>query len=156
MLKINLIAMGDIKETYLTDAIKEYSKRLSRFCQLKIVQLKENVARTNNKQDVLNALKKDAEQILPYLNGHIICLDINSKMYSSEQFADKIKSLTLQTSEITFIIGASNGLSEEIKNKSNEKMSFSLMTFPHQLMRVIFLEQLYRAFTILNNISYHK
>lgn len=156
MLKINLIAMGDIKENYLVEAIKEYSKRLSRFCNLKIIQLKENVSRTNNNQDILNALKKDAELILPHLSGHIICLDINAKMYSSEQFAEKINNISLTKSEITFIIGASNGLSDEIKNKCHEKMSFSLMTFPHQLMRVIFLEQLYRSFTILNNISYHK
>ena len=156
MLKINLIAMGDIKETYLNEAIKEYSKRLSRFCNLKIIQLKENVSRTTNTQDIINSLKKDAELIIPHLSGYVICLDINSKMYTSEQFADKIKNLSLSNSEITFIIGASNGLSEEIKSKCKEKISFSPMTFPHQLMRVIFLEQLYRGFTILNNISYHK
>ena len=156
MLKINLVAMGDIKENYLVEAIKEYSKRLSRFCNLKIIQLKENVSRTNNTQDILGALKKDAELIVPHLSGHVICLDINAKMYSSEQFSEKIKSISLSKSEITFVIGASNGLSEDIKNKCHEKMSFSPMTFPHQLMRVIFLEQLYRSFTILNNISYHK
>lgn len=156
MLKINLIAMGDIKEKYLKEAIQEYTKRLSRFCQLKIVELKENVARSNNDLDILNALKKDADLIKPHLSGHIICLDVEGKMLSSPQFAEKIKKQTLSTSEITFVIGASNGIHEEIKALSKERISFSPMTFPHQLMRVIFLEQLYRAFTIINNISYHK
>ena len=156
MLKINLIVLGDIKENYLKEAIEEYSKRLSRFCQLKIIELKENISRTNNPQDILNSLKKDAELIKPYLRGYSICLDIDGKMLSSENFADKINSLTLSNSEISFIIGASNGIHPEIKSLCKEKLSFSPMTFPHQLMRVIFLEQLYRGFTIINNISYHK
>lgn len=156
MLKINLITIGDIKEKYLKEAIAEYSKRLSRFCQLKIVEIKENISRSTNSQDITNALKKDAEQIIQHISGYAICLDINGKMYSSEQLADKVKKLMLTTGEISFIIGASNGLHDEIKNLCKEKISFSPMTFPHQLMRVIFLEQLYRAFTIINNISYHK
>ena len=156
MIKINLITIGDIKEKYLKDAIAEYSKRISRFAELKIVEIKENVSKTTSELDTLNALKKDAAEIKKHIKGYPICLDINGKMLSSEQFATKIKSLSLQTSEITYIIGASNGLHEEIKTLCKEKMSFSLMTFPHQLMRVIFLEQLYRAFTINNNISYHK
>ena len=156
MLKINLITIGDIKEKYLKEAIAEYSKRLSRFCQLKIVEIKENISRSANSQDITNALKKDAEQIIQHINGYSICLDINGKMYSSEQLADKVKKLMLTTGEISFIIGASNGLHDEIKNLCKEKISFSPMTFPHQLMRVIFLEQLYRTFTIINNISYHK
>ncbi len=156
MLKINLICLGDIKEKYLRDAIEEYKKRISRFADLKIIELKEHVAQSTNNLDVLNALKKDAEEIKKHLKGYCFCLDINSKMYSSEEFAKKIEKTTLTNSEISFIIGASNGIDENIKKISNEKISFSPMTFPHQLMRVIFLEQLYRAFTILNNISYHK
>lgn len=156
MLKINLICMGDIKEKYLKEAIAEYSKRISRFADLKIIELKENVAKTNNQSDVLQSLKKDGEEIKKHIKGYPICLDINGKMLTSEDFSKKISKLSLETSEITFIIGASNGICEEIKNLCKEKISFSLMTFPHQLMRVIFLEQVYRAFTILNNISYHK
>ena len=155
-MNIDIIAVGKIKEKFFTQAIEEYSKRLSRFCQLKIIELKENIARTNNALDILNALKKDADSIKPHLHGHIICLDIEGKMLSSEKFAEKISSLTLTNSEITFIIGASNGIHQDIKNLCKEKISFSPMTFPHQLMRVIFLEQLYRGFTIINNISYHK
>ena len=156
MIKINLICLGDIKEKYLKDAISEYSKRISRFAELKIVELKENIATSNNVSDIKKALLKDAEEIKKYLKGYIICLDVNGKMISSEEFSKKIEKISLTNSEITFIIGASNGIDEGIKSLANEKISFSPMTFPHQLMRVIFLEQTYRAFTILNNIAYHK
>ena len=156
MIRINLICIGDIKEKYLKDAIQEYSKRISRFATLKIIELKENVASSSNKNDINNTLKKDAEEILKHTKGHIICLDVLGKLLSSEEFATKIQKTSLISSEISFIIGASNGLHETVKEISNDKISFSKMTFPHQLMRVIFLEQLYRAFTIINNISYHK
>lgn len=156
MIKINLITIGDIKEDYLRQAIQEYSKRISRFAELRIVELKENNPQSNNSKDIETALEKDAQNIEKHLKGYAICLDINTNQLSSEQFAEKIKNLALKTSEISFIIGASNGIAERIKQRCNEKLSFSKMTFPHQLMRVIFLEQLYRAFTINNNIAYHK
>ena len=156
MIKINLICMGDIKEKYLREAIAEYTKRISRFADLKIVELKENVAKSNSNSDILQALKKDGEELKKHMKGYPICLDIKGEMLTSENFSKKISKLTLTNSEITFIIGASNGICEEVKTICKEKISFSPMTFPHQLMRVIFLEQLYRAFTILNNISYHK
>lgn len=156
MIKINLVCMGDIKEKYLRDAIDEYSKRISRFADLKIVEIKEHVAQSNSTADIQNNLLKDAEEIKKYLKGYVFCLDIKGKMLTSEEFSKKIEKISLTNSEITFIIGASNGIHETIKSLSNDKLSFSLFTFPHQLMRVIFLEQLYRAFTILNNIAYHK
>ncbi len=156
MIKIHLICLGDIKEKYLKDAISEYSKRISRFAELKIIELKEHVAQSNSELDTQKALLKDAEEIKKHLKGHIICLDIKGKQLSSEDFAKKIEKTSLTNSDISFVIGASNGIHDSIKNISNEKISFSPMTFPHQLMRVIFLEQLYRAFTILNNIAYHK
>ena len=156
MIKINLICMGDIKEKYLRDAINEYLKRLSRFCDLKIIELKEHVAQSINNSEIQKALLKDATEIKKHLKGHIICLDIQGKMLSSEEFSKKIEKLSLSNSEISFVVGASNGIHEIIKSACNEKISFSPMTFPHQLMRVIFLEQLYRGFTILNNIAYHK
>lgn len=156
MIKINLITIGDIKEQYLKQAIEEYSKRITRFAELKIVEIKENSPKNNTSGEILNCLKKDAVEIKKYLKGHIICLDPNGKQYSSEELASKIEKISLSSSEISFIIGASNGIADEIKSISNEKISFSKLTFPHQLMRVIFLEQLYRAFTINNNISYHK
>ncbi len=156
MQKINIITMGDIKEKYLKDAINEYNKRLSRFAEIKIIELDEHNPKSNNEKDILIALNKDAEYIKKYVKGYPICLDVAGKEYTSEQFAEKIKKSTLTTNELTFIIGASNGISSEIKELCKERISFSKMTFPHQLMRVIFLEQLYRAFTIINNISYHK
>lgn len=154
MLKINLITMGDIKEKYFKDAITEYLKRISRFAVLKIIELKENAPKNNG--EILICLKKDAEEIKKYIKGYAICLDIKGKMLTSEELAKKVETLSLSNSEISFIIGASNGIDEEIKKLCKEKISFSPMTFPHQLMRVIFLEQLYRSFTILNNIAYHK
>ena len=154
MLKINLIAMGDIKEKYFKDAIEEYKKRISRFAELKIIELKENAPKNNG--EIALCLKKDAEEIKKHLKGYPICLDIKGKTLTSEELAKKLDTLSLSNSEISFIIGASNGIDEEIKNLCKERISFSPMTFPHQLMRVIFLEQLYRSFTILNNIAYHK
>ena len=151
MIKINLVAVGDIKESYLTEAIAEYKKRLSRFCSLQIIEIKEST--NKNPQTALNL---DQQNITPHLKGYVIALAIEGKSLTSPELAQKIKKLSLTTSEITFVIGASNGLSNLIKAQANELMSFSKLTFPHQLMRVIFLEQLYRAFTINNNISYHK
>ena len=154
MIKINLICLGDIKEKYYKDAIDEYSKRISRFAELKIIELKEHVAASKFETEV--ALKKDAVEIKKHLKGHIVVLDIKGKMVSSEDLSKKIEKISLTSSEISFVIGASNGIHDEIKNLANEKISFSPLTFPHQLMRVIFLEQLYRAFTISNGIAYHK
>lgn len=156
MLKINLITIGDIKEKYLRDAIAEYSKRLSRFCELKIVELKETIPTDNNTKSIEQALQKDANNIEKYLKGHIIALCIEGKMWSSEEMADKIENISNFASEISFVIGASCGLHSSIKERAKDKISFSKMTFPHQLMRVICLEQIYRSFTIINNISYHK
>ena len=156
MIKINLICMGDIKEKFYRDAVNEYLKRLSRFALVKVVELKENVARTSSENDILTALKKDAQEIKKHISGYPICLDILGSSSTSEGFSKKIEKLSLTNSEISFIIGASNGIDSEIKAMCKEKISFSPLTFPHQLMRVIFLEQLYRAFTILNNTPYHK
>ena len=156
MIKINLVCAGDIKEKYLRDAISEYSKRISRFADLKITEIKEHIAQSNSDADTAKALLKDAEEIKKHLKGYLICLDIKGKTLSSEEFSKKIEKISLTNSEITFIIGASNGIHETLKELCKDKISFSPMTFPHQLMRVIFLEQLYRAFTISNNIAYHK
>ncbi len=156
MLKINIVAMGDIKEKYFTSAIDEYMKRLSRFADVKIIELREHVAPSNNIKDIEQALNKDAIEIEKHLRGYKIALDINGNQFSSVEFSKKLDSIALEKSEITFIIGASNGIAKSIKDKCNTLISFSKMTFPHQLMRVIFLEQLYRAFTISKNIAYHK
>lgn len=156
MLKINLIAIGDIKEKYLKDAINEYLKRLTRFAEVKIIELKENNPKSNSPAEIKSALQKDKTEIEKHIKGYCVCLDIEGKMLTSEEFSKTIEKISINNSEISFIIGASNGLDEELKSRCNMRLSFSKMTFPHQLMRVIFLEQLYRAFTISNNISYHK
>ena len=156
MIKINVVAIGDIKEKYLLDAIKEYSKRITRFANLNIIEIKEYNPASNSEKDIKSALKKDAIEIEKHLSGFIIVLDILGKQIDSIELSKTIEKTTQTNSTITFVIGASNGLSDEIKSKANLKLSFSSMTFPHQLMRVILLEQIYRAFTILNNIAYHK
>ena len=156
MIKINLITIGDIKEKYLKDAIAEYTKRLSRFCELKIVELKETIPTDSSQASIEQALLKDAKNLEKHLKGHIIALCVEGKQWSSEELASNIKSIANHNSEISLIIGASNGLHNSIKAQAKDKLSFSKMTFPHQLMRVIALEQIYRAFTILNNIAYHK
>ena len=156
MIKINVVAIGDIKEKYLLDAIKEYSKRITRFANLNIIEIKENNPASNSEKDIKSALKKDAIEIEKHLSGFIIVLDILGKQIDSIELSKTIEKITQTNSTITFVIGATNRLSDEIKSKANLKLSFSLMTFPHQLMRVILLEQIYRAFTILNNIAYHK
>ena len=156
MIKINVVAIGDIKEKYLLDAIKEYSKRITRFANLNIIEIKENNPASNSEKDIKSALKKDTIEIEKHLSGFTIVLDILGKQIDSIELSKTIEKITQTNSTITFVIGASNGLSDEIKYRANLKLSFSLMTFPHQLMRVILLEQIYRAFTILNNIAYHK
>ena len=150
---IKIICLGKIKESYINDAIKEYTKRLSKYTEIKIIEL-DDVGIDDKKV----VLKKEEEKILKVLNDkeYIITLEIEGNEISSLDFAKKINDIFIQSSNITFIIGGSYGLSDEIKKKSNYKLSFSKMTFPHQLFRVILLEQLYRAFKINNNEEYHK
>lgn len=148
---IKIICLGSVKETYLKEAIKEYQKRLSKYTKLEIVELKDE-------KDSNNPLKKEKESILNHINSkdNLVILDIKGKEYTSEEFSDFINKELANNSNITFIIGSSTGLDEEIKMLSNKKVSFSLLTFPHQLFRVILLEQIYRSFKILNNETYHK
>ena len=159
-MNITIICVGKIKEKYLTEAIKEYSKRLSKYCKLNIIEVADEKT-DENASDNLNEIVKDkeGERILKNIkdNSYIITLEIGGKMLSSEELAGKIDEITMfENSNITFIIGGSLGLSKNISNISNYKLSFSKMTFPHQLMRVILLEQIYRSFRILKNEPYHK
>ena len=146
---IKLIVVGKIKEKYLKEAIAEYSKRLSKYTKLEIIEV-------NDYSE--NSLIKEKEEILKHINKgeYIIALDIDGSSISSLEFAKKIDNLFINNSCITFIIGGSYGLHDNIKNISNERISFSKLTFPHQLFRVMLLEQIYRAFKINNNESYHK
>ncbi len=144
MLTVRLICVGNLKEKYWRDAFSEYEKRLSRFCRFETVEIPES------------EIEREGNEILKKKAGYIAALCIEGKALSSEDFAKFIERKSFDFSKFTFIIGGSTGLSEKVKEASDIKISFSPMTFPHQLMRVIFSEQLYRAFTILNNVTYHK
>ena len=159
-MKITLIAVGKIKEKYLKDAIAEYSKRLSRYCKLEIVEVADEKTPDNASDTVEDAIRdKEGERILKYIkeDAYVITLEIAGKMLTSEEMAEKIEKLGVQrTSHIIFIIGGSIGLGKEILKRSDYALSFSKMTFPHQLMRVILLEQIYRSYRIINHEPYHK
>ena len=159
-MNITVIALGKLKEKYLTDAISEYSKRISAYGKLQIIELNPVRLSDNPSQiEIDNALSKEAEEIKKKIpnNSYVFSLCIEGKEKSSEAFAKAIGDATLNgKSNIVFIIGSSFGLSPEIKALSDFKLSFSPMTFPHQLMRVMLLEQIYRACQINNNGKYHK
>lgn len=159
-MKITLITVGKIKEKYLKDAIAEYSKRLSRYCKLEIVEVADEKTPDNASDTVEDAIRdKEGERILKYIkeDAYVITLEIAGKMLTSEEMAEKIEKLGVQgTSHIIFIIGGSIGLGRKILKRSDYALSFSKMTFPHQLMRVILLEQIYRSYRIMNHEPYHK
>ncbi|MBO4214433.1 MAG: 23S rRNA (pseudouridine(1915)-N(3))-methyltransferase RlmH [Lachnospiraceae bacterium] len=159
-MKISICCVGKVTEKFFTDAIAEYSKRLSKYCTFEIIEVKDEKTKENASDTEINLVKeKEGKRILEKINptSYVIALVINGKMYSSENFAKKIGELMNEgKSHITFVIGGSLGLCDEIIDKADMKLSFSQMTFPHQLMRVILSEQIYRAYRILNNEPYHK
>ena len=149
---IKIICSGKIKENYLKDAIVEYSKRISKYDKLEIIEL------PDYDYDLKKTLQKEKENILKNINlkDYNILLDLNGKNYTSLELANKLDKIRITNSNITFIIGGSYGVDEEIKKIVNERISFSKLTFPHQLFRVILLEQIYRCFKIINHEEYHK
>ncbi len=157
MLKINIITVGSLKEKYLRDAIGEYQKRISRFAKLSVIELEEAYLPQNPAPvDIERALEKEADAILRrFSSGEKIALCVEGEGLSSEQFAGKLPAFEMKGS-IDFVIGSSHGLSERVKSACKLRLSFSRMTFPHQLMRLILCEQIYRAFKINRNESYHK
>lgn len=159
-MKITIISVGKIKEKFYRDAIAEYAKRLSSYCKFDIIELQDEKTPDQASEKMEIQIKdKEAERILKAMDerAYTIALAINGKKYDSIQFASHIEGLMgTGNSHIQFIIGGSLGLSEHVLNKVNEKISFSDMTFPHQLMRVIISEQIYRAFRIINHEPYHK
>jgi len=152
MITINVLCVGNLKEKFWREAEEEYTKRLSRFCKINIIEVEEK----NNESTAEITLQKEGKDILSKAKGYIILFDRLGKTYSSEDFAKKLDKLSLSNSEFTFIIGSSCGVSQEVKNTANELISFGPNTFPHNLARIMLLEQVYRAETILNNIKYHK
>ncbi len=159
-MKITVIAAGKIKEKFYRDAVAEYEKRLGRYCKLDIIQVEDE--RTPDKAGAAleeMTRRKEAERILKHIreDAYVITLEIQGKEYGSEGFAARLEKLAAQgVSHIQFIIGGSLGLHEEISKKADLAVSFSKMTFPHQLMRVILLEQIYRGYRIINGEPYHK
>lgn len=159
MLSINMICIGKIKENYLKDAINEYSKRLSRYCKLNIIELPDEKIPDKLNDSLSNEIKsKECNNIINHIkkDSYIIALDLKGKQFTSEEFSSHLDNLSMETSNITFIIGGSLGLNDELLNKCNQKICFSKMTFPHQLIRVFLLEQIFRAFKISNGETYHR
>ncbi len=160
MLKITVVAVGKIKEKFYTQAVDEYAKRLSAYCRFEVLEVKDEKTPDNptavEKQQVLS---KEAQRIIAKIpkGAKVISLCVEGKQMTSEGFADVLSKTALEgTSNIAFVIGGSMGLSDEVKAMSDIRLSFSEMTFPHMLMRVVLAEQIYRAFTIIEGKTYHK
>lgn len=150
---IKIVCVGKIKEKYLKDAITEYQKRISKYTKLNIIEVKDY-----DYDDINKVLQEEKEQIEKHIDSkdYLITLEIEGKQITSEELAKTLDNTLTINSNITFVIGGSYGIDQSIKNKANFHLSFSLLTFPHQLFRVLLLEQIYRAYKINNNESYHK
>ena len=159
-MKITVLCVGKVKEKFFTDAIKEYSKRLSRYCKLEIVEVADEKTPDGASELVVSQIKeKEAERMEKYLpdSAYVIALAIEGKKLTSEKLAEKIDSLGISgTSHLVFLIGGSLGMSDRLLKRADYLLSFSDMTFPHQLMRVILLEQIYRSYRIIHAEPYHK
>lgn len=159
-MEINIITVGKIKEDYFKKAIEEYEKRLKAYCRVNFIELKdESEGKNLSDKDIDIILDKEGKRILEKIKerSFIVVLDIKGKSIDSVEFSKKINDIMLDgISSIDFIIGGSLGISQEVKDKANYSLSFSKFTFPHKLMKVILMEQIYRAFTIINNKTYHK
>lgn len=158
MIKINIVCVGKIKEKYFADAVEEYRKRLTRFCEITISEVKEeNFTNEPTESEIKKIIELEGEKILKQLKGYIVVMAIKGEKLSSISLANKIKNYVSNgKTNVTFVIGGSYGLSQSIIDKADEKMSFSDMTFPHTLFRVMLVEQVYRAFMINANSEYHK
>lgn len=157
-MNISIICVGKLKEKYWVMAVEEYTKRISRFAKINIIQIQDEKLSGNDSMDKI-AKEKEGEKILAKIpkNTYVIAMDIKQKQFSSTEFAKKIENLSITgKSNLTFIIGGSLGLTQSVLNTADIKMSFSPMTFPHQLFRIMLLEQIYRSFKIINNETYHK
>ena len=159
-MRITIICVGKLKEKYWKDAVAEYSKRLGKYCKLDIIEVADEKAPENmSKAEEERVCQKEGERILKAIkeDSFVTALAIKAKMLSSEELAEQIQKDTIQgISHMVFLIGGSLGLSKEVMDRANRAVSFSLMTFPHQMMRVILLEQIYRAMRIIKKEPYHK
>lgn len=156
MLAVNIVCVGKIKESYFRDAIAEYSKRLGRFCKLSILEVDEELQKGDSIKEIDRVKQREGERIISKLSGFVVALDSKGKELTSNGLAEYFESVSLNNSVINFVIGGSNGLSDAVRNKADNVLSFGKVTYPHQLMRVILTEQIYRAFMINTNSAYHK
>ena len=160
MLSVTIVAVGKIKEDFYRSAVSEYAKRLSAYCQFDVIEVKDEKTPDNPTENEKRiVLERESERILAKIpkGAKVIALCIEGKQLSSEELADTLSNLSLSgVSRVTFVIGGSMGLSDKIKNLASIRLSFSKMTFPHMLMRVILTEQIYRGFTIIEGKTYHK
>ena len=158
-MKVTLICVGKVKEKFYRDAIKEYEKRLGAYIKLNTIEISDEKVKVENDSEIGLAMEKEGNNILSKIkdNQYVITLEILGKNLSSEEFASKIDNLMLTgKSDMALVIGGSYGLSDSVKKRSDFALSFSRMTFPHQMMRVVLLEQVYRAYRIITGASYHK
>ena len=158
-MKVTLICVGKVKEKFYRDAIKEYEKRLGAYIKLNTIEISDEKVKVENDSEIALAMEKEGNNILSKIkdNQYVITLEILGKNLSSEEFASKIDNLMLTgKSDVALVIGGSCGLSDSVKKRSDFALSFSRMTFPHQMMRVVLLEQVYRAYRIIIGASYHK
>ena len=158
-MKVTLICVGKVKEKFYRDAIKEYEKRLGAYIKLNTIEISDEKVKVENDSEIALAMEKEGNNILSKIkdNQYVITLEILGKNLSSEEFASKIDKLMLTgKSDVALVIGGSYGLSDNVKKRSDFALSFSRMTFPHQMMRVVLLEQVYRAYRIITGASYHK
>lgn len=156
-MEINIVCVGNLKETFFVNAVKEYQKRITAFSNINIIEVKESNLGKDSEGEILINKQKEALELEKYKSGYTIALEIDGKSFSSTELATKIQNIMINgNSKITFFIGGSNGLDKKFSDSLDFKLSFSKLTFPHQLMRVILLEQIYRSFTIINHKTYHK
>ena len=158
-MKVTLICVGKVKEKFYRDAIKEYEKRLGAYIKLNTIEINDEKVKVENDSEIALAMEKEGNNILSKIKDtqYVITLEILGKSISSEQFAAKIDNLMLTgKSDVVLVIGGSYGFSDSVKKRSDYALSFSKMTFPHQMMRVVLLEQVYRAYRIITGASYHK
>ena len=158
-MKVTLICVGKVKEKFYRDAIKEYEKRLGAYIKLNTIEISDEKVKVENDSEIALAMEKEGNNIFSKIkdNQYVITLEILGKNLSSEEFASKIDNLMLTgKSDVALVIGGSYGLSDSVKKRSDFALSFSRMTFPHQMMRVVLLEQVYRAYRIIIGASYHK
>ncbi len=159
MLSVKIISVGSLKESYLREAVAEYSKRLSGFCKLSVIELKEaRLPESPSEKEISAALSSEAQAILGAMSprSYKIAMCVEGKQLSSEKLAERLEDISQRSSEVCFVIGSSFGLSEEVKSACDMRLSVSELTFPHQLLRVMLLETVYRAFNIISGTRYHK